>query len=623
VKFPKKLSLYHKIVLKRSIPFVVAIFLVAALWLLLKPQKSEVVASLTITDGGNTISFNSGFYTVDTLGNVYEKEGSVIQNTPDTIKSYSHLSYLSRAVAGTNIKGKNVIVNGDAVVLMEGVQQLANLTLNGGTVSQPQPDRSGNINAIQYSDQEWAIEFLTYLKVPAGATRKVTCPTDYYVDASDQMGNGCMVEYSETFDGSKTIDAIDDWVTMDRVWQSDPTTFNQLRYTIPAAPYIENTGGVERYYPLRIRFKNDNRDERTESMAVVLRDSLNNIISGSEVAMPLTNIYGPASNGLVDITYQGKVKFNYYLLDNYVATESNPEQGWIGYDFSNAYTTYSNDMVTFNTFFSGYGRNTSGLFDLIFDDNTNIAAYDATYASSPFAKGTSTVFSEEVQYSYLRSTKTINPNVEQGSRYQSLGLRLSISGSLELNGGSIDLTGKGLPGYDFEMRRGTDSNAVTLFGNKRGAGYQTTPNSGGLSTDLRPQSAAHAGVGGAGSTTTNPDTGENTNIYGDVLESNTPGSGGGASYNGATPPNIGGYGGGVVTISADTVEINSDSSYIDVSGTGGANIYSTHSNYFAGGSGGSISIGSRVLNIHNLTEKYILSKGGMYNHYLSSGGSGG
>jgi len=636
VRFPK-LSLYQKIILKKIIPFCLVVIAIASLWFFLKPQKTPVVAGITVTSSGQTISFGSGFYSVDKFGYVYQKESSSISGTPNTIKSYSHVSYLSAPYlyesSHLNITNKNVIIGSEAIVLMEGSLELNSLTLNGGLISQPQTDRNGKINSIQYSDQEWGIEFYTFLKVNAGEKRKITCPTDYYQSADEQMGNGCITSYSATYDGSESILLLDNWLDMDKVWQEDATTFALNRYTELSANYIDNDSAEDRYYPIRIRFKNDNRDERNEIMSLILRDEANEIIAGSETAMPLTNIYGFDDDGVVDVAAQGKAYFNYYLLNSYVANESNPQQGYIEDDFSNAYATYTNNEITINTFFAdNFGLKTSGLFDLIFDDNTNIDAYSSTYASSPFAKGTSTVYSEEVYYSYRRSAKELNSVfldslAVTSPRYQNAGLELSIKGDVEFNGGAIDISGRGYAGYDFELRKGGDQNAETLFGSIRGGSYGEIE-SGGLSSNYLPQAPAHSSKGGGGRLSSGQAIPYNQNYYGDVTTSNTLGSGGGASYRSGDYSSIGGDGGGYLKINANEVLFNSKDSYIKANGTVGKRIYSSSQAYYSGGAGGSVYLIANALKVNYDTLQAskcfdVSGSSGEDEAVLSSGGSGG
>jgi len=555
-------SLFREIKRKKVINIIVASLAVLVLSIssyFLYSKVFRVTADITVSGDGNSITFNSGYYTVDGSGNVYSKAGSEIADTPDSI--YSFVSYLSDPYihAGDssqlNIYNKSVIVGGTATVLMEGHQTFANLTINtGGTISQPQPDRAGNINRYQYSDQEWAIEFRGFLKVPDGETRKITCETNY---------------------------------------ETDDSVFTTTRYS--GLGGITNASGDDKYYPIRVIFKDDYFDNRDENMEVYLRDGTNAIIdqagvgSSDPIEFADGTIYGASSSGVVDTSAVGEMRFNYYLLDEYTATVADADNdSWISADLTNAYKTYTNNEVSMSSFFDdNYGEDQDGYFDLKFDDKIT---WDGTIGSSPFAKGTTNVIDEEVYKNYIYSAKTVNPNILSGSstRYKELGLGLLIpSGDLNLSGGIIDLSEKGYPGYAYELRTESDG---TTYKDNSGSG----PTIGGTdygvaeTTDGIPQSGAHIGAGGAGTDGGNS-TGQNTSTY-DICESvYYGGSGGGSASDLANKPSVGGMGGGFIRISADEIYINSSNEAIKTDGGGGSRV-ELGWNYFSGGAGGGINI---------------------------------
>ena len=614
-----------------------------------------------ITIAGNQITFGSGYYTIDGNNNVYQRSGSGIKNTPNEM--YPYVSYLSDPYLlnppdpTSQLKitpDTDIVIATGATVLMEGAQTFHSLTVNlGGVVSQPQPDRSGKINRYQYSDQEWGMIFYGYLKVNDTEKRKLTCPTNYYTDPTTNQGNGCEISYSPTYDTplSPSIFALSDWQNFDKVWQTGTGTFDWTRYFTPPLHYIDNNTGSTQYYPIRIKFKNDNRDNRIEPMRVVLRDDTDTIIgsaNGVDISSATGNMYGVNSaTGKFDLlTGQGRMNMKYYLLNQYVATPSQPTLGWILEDFSNAYQTYETYMdsaptMNFSTFFNSYGGINDGLFNLQFDDRI---AYDGTKASTPFAKGTTgAVYDPEVYRNYAFSAKTVNPNIENYplTRYVNAGLTLSAA-DVTINGGFIDVSGKGFPGYSMELR--TENDGVFMSGNiYRGAGVD---NAGGLSTDYVPQSAAHykydldvANFGNGGSGFNNgAATGKNTNVYNEKTWE-TPhlnpdldllGSGAGSASQGSAIPSHGGNGGGSITVATTNLTFVTTSGGIIANGSNGYQVAGGWQGS-GGGSGGTV-----IINTTNLyypafpptAPKYLKAAGGTgytlgVSPPMSSGGGGG
>ena len=595
-------SLFREIQRKRTINIIVASLAVLVLAVSSYFLYSKVFRAYAdpVDVSGNSITFNSGYYTVDSSGNVYSKTGSEIADTPDDI--YPFVSYLSEPYlddgSQLNIYDKDVTVGGTATLLMEGHQTFSDLTIaTGGTISQPQPDRAGYINRYLYSDQEWAIEFLGFVKVPDGESRKVTCATDYDTgDGGDPIGNGCIVSYHPAETDLDEI-ATDEWTDLDKVWQTGTTAWDSTRYG--ALGSITNASGSDKYYPIRIIFKDDYIDNRDENMEVYLRDGTGAIIdqAGAGSSDPIEfaggTFYGATSGGTVDVATSGESRFQYYLLDEYVATVAVPTLGWISDDLTNAYKTYTNNEVTLSSFFdNSYGEDQDGYFDLIFDDHT---AWDGTYASSPFAKGTTNAIDEEAYKNYAYSAKTINPNITAGlgDRYEGLGLEIVItSGSLNFNGGTIDLEGKGYPGYSYEMR--TQAETAT-FRTNRGAGPEidSTIYGGGATADVLAQAGVHTTSGG-GYDSNAYGGGANSSVYDSINGPLYAGSGGGSSGS-ANMSSHGGNGGGYLRISANNIEINSVNTAIRVDGDGGYRV-GAGADYYAGGSGGSVYITANTLN---------------------------
>ncbi len=630
-------SLFREIQRKRTINIIVAslaVLILAVSGYFLFSKVFRAYADPVDVSGDN-ITFNSGYYTIDSSGNVYAKTGSEIADTPDDI--FPFVSYLSDAYldggSQLNIFNKNVTVTGTATVLMEGHQTFSDLTLGtGGTITQPQPDRAGNINRYQYSDHEWAIEFLGFVKVPDGETRKVTCATDYDTgDGGNPIGNGCLIQYHPTETNLDDIGTAD-WTDLDKVWQTGAAAFTTTRYG--ALGSITNASGSDKYYPVRVIFKDDYMDNRDENMEVYLRNAAGTIVdqAGVDISAESPNsiefangtIYGATSSGTVDITASGESRFQYYLLDEYVATPASPTLGWISDDLTDAYKTYTNNEITLSSFFNdSYGEDQDGFFDLKFDDNT---AWDGIYASSPFAKGTIGVMDEEAYKNFAYSAKTINPNISAGSglRYESLGLDLTItSGNLNFNGGIIDLEGKGYPGYSYEVRTQAET---STFRTNSGSGplIDSTIYGGGDTADVLAQAGAHTKNGGGYNSNTYGG-GANTAVYDSIDGPIYAGSGGGSSGS-ATISSHGGNGGGYLRISANNIEINSTNTSIRTDGDGGYQVASG-SDYFAGGSGGSVYITASTLdkNVSYASGQYFAEADGGFDDSGTgyTGGSGG
>ena len=599
-------SLFREIQKKRSINILIAFLAVLVLAVSSYFLYSKVFRAYAdpVNVVGDTITFNSGYYTIDSSGNVYAKTGSEIADTPDDI--YPFVSYLSDAYthdgSQLSVYGKSVTVAGTATVVMEGHQTFSDLTLTtGGTVTQPQPDRDGYVNRYQYSDQEWAMEFLGFVKVPDGETRKVTCATDYDTgDGGSPIGNGCLIQYHPTETDLDDI-VTGDWTDLDKVWQTGAAAFTTTRYA--ALGSITNASGSDKYYPLRVIFKDDFIDERDENMEVYLRNAAGTIIdqAGSDISAESPNsiefanntIYGASTSGTVDVSDSGEMRFQYYLLDEYIATVASQALGWISDDLTDAYKTYTNNETILSSFFDdGYGEDKNGFFDLKFDDDL---AWDGTYASSPFAKGTTGAADEEAYKNYAYSAKTINPNISAGStaRYEKLGIGIVItSGALNFNGGIIDLSGKGYPGYSYEMRTQLET---STFQTNDGAGpdIDGVVYGGGDTADVLAQAGAHTTDGG-GYDSNAYGNGANSSIYDNITGPIYAGSGGGSSGSVATSSH-GGNGGGYLRISADNIQINSPNTAIDVDGDGGYQV-AGGSNNLAGGSGGSVYLTANTLN---------------------------
>ncbi|MCX6812139.1 MAG: dockerin type I domain-containing protein [Candidatus Berkelbacteria bacterium] len=587
----------------------------------------KIKAGITISSSGQSVTFGSGYYTVDGSGGVYQKTGSPIATTPDEI--YPFVSYLSSPflVFGSqlNISGKNITIASGATVLIEGTQNLNSLDVQtGGLISQPQPDRNGYINRYQYSDQEWAMVFQGYLKVDAGQKRKLVCPSDYYTNPTTTRGNGCSISYSPTYDGSKKISDLTDWISLDQIWQTGAAVFNVARYTDPGANFINNTTASTQYYPIKFEFKNDNRDNRLEPYQVILRDDANALV-GSADGVDESLIYGINSGGLVDATKSAAMNFQYYLANQYLPTPASPTLGWILEDLSNAYQTFSLDNINLLTFFTGsYGQKVNNVFDLEFDDRN---AYDPTVASTPFAKGTSgAVYDEEVYKTYTASAKVINPNMALGpsARFIPAGLTLNVSGEVIMSGGNIDLSGKGYAGYNMELRSENDDAALLTV--RGGGDPSVSGNSGGLSSNNIPQSAAHAGNGGGGKYKNNVVIADNSSIYDLKNIATTLGSGGGGASQAAAIPSHGGNGGGYVFVRANILRFITNIGGIIADGGTGYQIAGGWGGS-SGGSGGTIAISAVNAYYPTIYSHYFQSQGGVgfqtSSSNLPSGGGGG
>lgn len=624
---------------RKFILALLAVFIVLTLNYAFEIPKKSFGAGITVV--GNTINFGSGYYTIDSNGGVYQKTGSEIENTPGDM--YPFVSYLSDPYIylGSQLivtPASDVVVANGATVLMEGSQTFNSLDVQtGGAVSQPQPDRNGKINSYQYSDQEWGVIFYGYLKVNNAEQRKLTCQQDYYTNPTTNLGNGCVVSFSNTLGAD--IFSLGDWQNFDQVWQTDVGVFSTNRYA--GGPVINNTSGLTQYYPFRVKFKNDNRDDRIEPMRVVLRDGANAVIGsadGVDISSTTGSIFGvdPAS-GLADNSAdgQGRVNMRYYLLDQYIATPAQPTLGWILEDFSNAYMTYETFMnsaptMKFTNFFNNnYGERTDGLFDLQFRDTI---AYDG-FASSPFAKGTTgAVYDPEAYRNCAFSVKNVNPNIKDYplTRYVEAGLSLTIIDHLTMSGGYIDVSGKGYPGYSMDLRTENDA---TTFTDERGGAPVLAPNSGGLSTTAVPQSAAHAvpdGLGGTGRDKAGTPTGKNVATYAETTTNlSALGSGSGSASQGSAIPTHGGNGGGYIKINANTINFSSLSTGIKANGGDGYRVASGWTGS-GGGSGGTVWVSATILNYpaeSGSSTPYFESQGGVgYNStdlLMSSGGGGG
>jgi hypothetical protein len=172
-------GLLSRIKFARARKFVLAllaVFIVLTLNYVSEIPQKGFGAGITVV--GNTINFGSGYYTIDSSNQVYQRSGSEIENTSNAMYPYvSYLSdpYIYMGSQLTVTPDADIVVASGATVLMEGIQTFHSLTVNlGGVVSQPQPDRSGKINRYQYSDQEWGVIFYGYLKVNNGEKRKLT-----------------------------------------------------------------------------------------------------------------------------------------------------------------------------------------------------------------------------------------------------------------------------------------------------------------------------------------------------------------------------------------------------------------------------------------------------------------
>jgi len=645
--------------IKKTILALLAIFALIALNFSNGQNIKHIKAGVSVSGDGNTVSFGSGYFSVDSSGYVYQKEGSNIADTPDYI--YPYVSYLSAHSLDAfsnyiNIANKNVVVGSGATVLMENSQTLLSLTVNsGGVVSQPQPDREGKINRYQYSDQEWGLIIYGFLKVGNGEQRKLTCSTSYYIDPTNTEGNGCVISYSPTYDGSASIFDLADWDVFDEVWQTGTGSFDTFRYTEVTAPYIDNTTGSDQYYPIRMKFKNDHRDNRLEPMQAILRNhATGDSVVGSADGVADSLLFGVDDNGKYDTS--GHVYMAYYLADEYLPTPANPDLGWISEDFSNAYQTYPNpDLavdhyenynIALSSDLNGYGKHTAGIFYLEYDDQN---AYTASAAVTPFSKGSSgAVYDPEVYKTFTASNKTVNANLANSGqgpsgRYISAGLTLTVSGEMEMAGGYIDVSGKGYAGYNMELR--TENDDATLLTVRGGGDSSVSGLSGGLSSNNIPQGAAHAktasgGVSGAGGADLYQDGsthGKNENVYGDKITPTTLGSGGGGASQDDAIPSRGGNGGGYVSVRAGSVRFSPTN--LSLPSTAGAIMANGSSGYqiaggwnrASGGSGGTVSIITTNLYYPNTTAstKYLESKGGggilvnSANTTYSSGGGGG
>lgn len=593
----KPIRVFDRIIKRRVVIFGLLFVLVAGsfAWFGWNKLSRRAKAGITISASGQQVTFGSGYYSVDSFGKVYDKAGSPIAGTADAL--YPYVSYLSSPYLVSGIQldltGKDVVVASGAMVLMEGSLSFNSLDVQtGGTISQPQPDREGYINRYQYSDQEWALVFYGFLKVDNGQKRKLVCPSNYYVNDSDTLGNGCSISYSPTYDGSTGIFDLANWTSFDQVWQTGASSFNVARYTDPGANYINNATGSTQYYPIRLKFKNDNRDNRLEPEKAILRDDANALL-GSADGVDETLIFGIGAGGAADLAKQSQMTMQYYLANQYLPTPASPNLGWISEDFSNAYRSYSADDIDLTSFFNGYGEHTNGIFDLEFDDRN---AYNSTVASTPFAKGTSgAVYDQEVYKTYTSSAKTINPAMSKGpaSRYIPAGLSINVqNGEVKFSGGTIDLSGKGYAGYNLELRTENDDASLLTV---RGGGYPNPPisgTSGGMSSNNIPGSAAHAdpsGIGGGGRDKNSVDIAQNSNVYDQKTTAATLGSGGGGASQGAAIPSRGGNGGGYIFIRAQTLRFTTKVGGIKANGTDGLQIASGWSGS-SGGSGGTIAI---------------------------------
>lgn len=198
--------------------------------------------------------------------------------------------------------------------------------------------------------------------------------------------------------------------------------------------------------------------------------------------------------------------------------------------------------------------------------------------------------------------------VTHNSRYEP-GLKLNVSGKLEIeNGGSIDVTAKGLQGgYSGSIfspdGEAYDDNGQIISGAKRGdnVNHPNAPNGGGAGGSYGGEGGYTREVGVLPAISSNP-------VYGQLETPNRLGAGGGGSPCGGCNQ-AGGDGGGLIKITANTLQLNGVIRANGENTTGGA------------GSGGGIQIYADTVGGAGTIEAN--GGAGSWNFYPAGSGGGG
>lgn len=580
-------------------------------------------ASAGVSVSGNEVKISGGNFVIDDDGKIYKEPSYNLREKHANGSLYNvdreYYAYLFDDTGTAVSSATNLTIENSATVMMEGTQELANLTVKG-KLNQPYPDREGKINKPIYTADYWMGRFTGFLKLDAN--------TRYYLytDGVDdftafEVGSGTVINNSTSWTvvyRHSGVGEVSGW---------NYKNLNLAQYKLAGnstvVAMLDNNTSSTKYVPIRVSFA-----DRTG--AAYLSVNYLKFNTGSWTAksgdyserIKRSDFCGINDDGTVAAVSSGSslvcekesgVNFDYFV---------SKDESVIEFDTSNAVRTAGKkDFNLKNDFSGGFGDHYGDNNEALFGDRM-IFYWTATH--TPYGR-TASYHSQKRASRY--SGLEFNAKAYDAVRRIPGGLTLNVSGDTKIEGsGIIDLNGKGYPGYSVEM-----GGSSGTWGRIRGGsvGFDGSPG-GGYSNAVDCDGAggnggSHGGQGGYNSGGGNhcridkrPDT------YDNKYNPSYMGSGGGAS-NDDSWANIAGSGGGLLKLTTRNLTISSNKA-IDASGDGGEYVL-WHST--AGGAGGSVNINVNGKLTVSSSSETILAKGSdgvprlttdYFNRHIAGGG---
>jgi len=574
--------------------------LVLTVFNLYKLPKS---AKAGIDVSGNNVSISGGIFVIDDDGKIYREPRYNLRESHKNGNMYNvdreYYAYLFQDTGQSVSSSTNLTIESSATVMMEGTQDLANLTVKG-KLNQPYPDREGKLNRPIYTRDYWMGRFTGFLKLDANT--RYYLYTDGVDDfTSFEVGSGTTINSSTAW----TVVYRHRSVNPSAGWEYKNTSVAQYQQASNASivAMLDNNTSSAKYVPVRISYADRTGDAYLSVNYLKYNTGTWTAKTGDySQRIKRSDFCGIAEDGTVATTGSGATlaceKESEVNFDYYVAKEENVIQ----FDASNAVRTAGKVDFNLKSGFSG------GFGDHYGDsDDTNYGDRMRFYWGGSYTPYGRTASNHSDKRASRYSGVEFNAKAYDAVRRIPAGLTLTVTGDTKIEGsGIIDLNGYGYPGYSVEMGGSNGSwgrirGGSVAFDVSPGGGYSNAVDCDGAGGN----GGSHGGQGGYNRTGDNHcRIDQRPDAYDNKYNPSYMGSGGGAS-NDDDLANIAGSGGGLLKLTTRNLTISSNKA-IDASGDGGEFV-GWHTT--AGGAGGAVNINVNGRLTINSAATTILARG--------------
>lgn len=539
-------------------------------------------AKAGISVNGNDVTISGGVYAIDDNGEIYKEPGYELQEVraDHSVQSIDreYYSYLFDDTGNKVSNSTKLTIASDATVIMEGSQELSDLTVYG-LVKQPFSDRDGKINKPLYTNENWEARWTGFLAIAPSTVVYPYAEHDYIDDfLAVEVGSGDTINDSTSW--SVVFRNVNEDMSSSRVsasgWTTKNTSEAQFKADTNSVNLLKNTTSSTKYVPIRVSFANGQGAAGFNLLQYTM-NAQTLVSSGSPTGFSRTSFCGVGDGGLVAADSSGvcqdaaTVDFDYYIAKGATYNGYND----IKFDLSNAVRTAGKKDLDLTTAFRG------GFGDRA-DENSGFYGWRMSFAwtqnMTPFGN---TVSSHSAKRASIYSAETFNIKAYDDVRRISGGLALAVSGTTTVSGdGKIALDGKGYPGYAAEMDNGEGQYDSTR-GAGLGGGASNTDNNGATGNG-----GSHGGAGGYSTVDNRGVKKERAPTYDNQYNPAYMGSGAGVGADNDALANIAGSGGGYLKMVTKNLTFNGNGT-INVNGSAGEYV-GWHTQ--AGGAGGAVNI---------------------------------